>query len=819
MLETEINSRLLRLNETCLDWPAVAISINGRHIEARHSIAPPKGLSQEFVEGILRFKVSIKPNNGYFIKHVEITSNESLPTPDYVDIDFQRTDDDALASCGYRATYEPPKKDRPEEEGGGIMPGCGYPLIGKKYFTGLEHQAGFNTIEEPGAYRLRHHPIWNGNRLETINAVFGISNDPKSAFRDYLEKIRLKNQTKPLFAFCSFWSDPYLGDYEYQTHLDNYLTYINAFRQLNLHPDIYTLDAGWNDRQTIFHPKSDALGGDAGLRKLREEINTFGSDLSLWLSHNGPMGITPEYLTSLGVSVGSGQSSTYCGEGYGVLMDEKLEKLLTARFCQLAGPEINATHFKMDWDNDCATNPEFNEKYPTRNHVREASINVMNRIAAAIRKVNPKIIIRNGWWPSPWWLCHANHFFLPDSADSEYSTLPAKDQRNSSSTHRDIQYYNVLRRDHSMVPLDCFDNHEFPQAMRNPFTGNPAIWTDTAYLAIMRGSSYLSWKQQPEALEDWQVEAMREIIEFARCYQKNIFVHHGYMTLGHPGKGEIYGFAQPNTDSTWCLLRNPLCIPQTVKLGNIVRHNVASIIQFYPDFREYHSCEEITLLAHEVKVLIFNTQIQRLPFDVPFQVFGNYEYRFPASLNINKEVRPLVGTIYQIPELMCSDQKVEKVNHKTSFYFKLRVPYRMRNFEIQFRLSDPDRKLHIKIYSSRYDQAFHSSYAIPLTEIPHSNPGHGEQKNIAPFCEQPMRYFSAAAASGGETYYRLEIHDDKFDPATLDLWAAGYEAPSRNAVLLNSPPTGFNKKLPYPHPFGFPVCIKCDFKENLILKS
>lgn len=811
-LNLQIRDGFLLAGTLKLKWPAVAAGIAGRRIEAGNAVAPPDGLSQEFADGPLRFRVRVIPRPGRFVKQVEITSDEALPTPDYVDVDFQTVDDPELSRRGYMAGGEPPKKDRPEEEGGGMMPGCGYPLIGGKYFVGLEHQAGFNIIEGPGTYRLRHYPVWTGNKLESIDAVFGVGDDPETAFGDYLDEIRLKNQSGPLFAFCSFWSDPYLGNYEYQVHIDNYRTYVKAFHRLGLRPDIYTLDAGWNDRQTFFLPKQDEIGGDPGLALLRREMNEFGSDLSLWISHNGPMGIDPAYLKKIGIAVGGGMSSTYCGEGYGVLMDAEFERLLKERFRFLAGPEIHAVHFKVDWDNDCASNPDFAEKYPTRNHVREASINAMNRIAAAIREVNPGAVIRNGWWPSPWWLCHANHFFLPDSGDSEYAALPAKNQRSSAATHRDIQYYNVLRRDRSMVPLDSFDNHEFPHAMRNPFTEDPATWADTVWHAVMRGSSYLSWKQQPEALEDWQVEAMREIMEFARRYREHIFVRRGYMVLGHPGKGQVYGFVQPGNGSSWCVLRNPLSLPQSVKLENIVFPEAASIIQFYPDFRQYGAGEEIVLLAHEVKLMIFDARARKLPFAMPFQVGGSYEYRFPASLTVDDRVRPMVDAIYQIPALECSGQSVETTGGIQHFRFKVRAPYRLRNFELQFRLPDPARKLRIRLYSSRYEATSRtSSYAMPLTEIPYSSPGHGEKKNPDGFPDQSMRYFSVNAPQGGEAYYSLEIEGGEIGPAELELWAAGYEAPSREAIVLKEGPEGFEKGLPYPHPLGFPLSAQCKF--------
>jgi len=801
-----------------LDWPAVAISIGGKFAEIIAAGAPViahQRVSQEFIADSLKISVSIRAFPKHFSKRVEIFSEKNLPTPDYIDVDIQTIPDPDLSRRGYVSTGEIHDYQSAEEEGGGLKPGCGYPLIGRWFFVGLEHQAAFNTIEEQNdqssRYRLRHYPQWSGHQLETVDAVFGISSNPEESFYDYLDGIRLPILNKPLFSFCSFWSDPYIGNYEYEVNAENYLSFVEAFNRLGLRPDVYTLDAGWQNRQTVFEGKS-SLGGDEGLIELRRQINGYGSDLSLWISHNGPMGIAPEYLNSLGIETGAGESSTYCGEGYGVLMDEKLEKLLCERFCQLAGPEFRSVMFKIDWDNDCATNEKFVEKYLTRNHVRQASINVMNRIAAAIRRVNPDVIIRNGWWPSPWWLRHATHFFLPDSGDSEYSMLPAKNQRASSATHRDIQYYNMLRRDRSAVPLDCIDNHEFSHALRNPFVETPAAWVDNLWLAVMRGSTYFPFTLQPESLESWQAVTLRAMMDFSRCYADKFFVPRGKMILGHPGKGEIYGFLLPSEDRSWCLLRNPLPLPQRFQFNAaaLAGHSVESAIQFYPDFR-HQADDEIILGAHEVKVFTFEkTRVNPL-FEYPFQIIEEALF-FPASTLFNAEIRPDVARIYQISEVKFSEQKTESQDGCLSLFFKLLAPYRMRNFELQFKLGGEDiEKLNVQLKSSRYEDNVSSSYAIPVTEISFNTPGHGESKNPDGFPVANARYFSAPAPQGGEAYYRLDISGGDIEIENIDLWASGHEGWSRQSLKETNAPYIFDEGLPVQHPDGFPLSIQCEF--------
>ena len=820
-LEIELNSETLKVtrldSETSieLNWPACVLSYENKIIKPSFSEKYPKwdrqSISQKFISGELEFEITITLSDFcWFHKDVKVTKHKPLKTIDYIDVDFQKVDD-SLKSCGYSPTLNEESQKNRDEEGSGFIAGCGYPLIGRKYFIGLEHPAASNISSNGSNYYLRHYPQWNGDVLESISAVFSWNDDPVMIFRKYLDTIRLPQLAQPLVAFGTFWSDPYIGDYEYAVHYENYMSFLTAFEQLGLKPDVFTLDAGWNNRQSVFQAKDD-MGGDFGLRKLREYMKSQDIDLSLWLSHNGPMGISADYLKSRDIFVGEGSGAAYSIGKYGVLMDKKLEKILKERFCELAG-NLGALHFKMDWDNECASTPEFNRDFPSINHVRQGSINAMARIAEAMRVVNSQVIIRNGWWPSPWWLAITNHVWLCHSGDCEYTSQTSKNQREAASTHRDTLYYAVLQRDRSMIPLDSFDNHEFPDALRNPFVEEPLSWINAVWLSFMRGSSYLAYTLQPEKLENWQIESFKAIINFCREYSKNIFVKHGYMFGGCPSRGEVYGFMQPGKSQSWCILRNPSPLPQSFKFDVDklkLSHNVKSTLQFYPYYKLVD--QEIVLSAHGIALLIFDSAEQQMPFEYEFMTTlesGKYRNYFPSALTVNDNIRPFVNEIYQVPKLEVSDIERNTKNKKVTFTFEIKCPYRMRDFELQIGIKGPDAtRASAKVILSRYEQAETSCCTLPVSEYNVNMPGYGEKNNPELIADEAQKYFAIRLADGGCSFYKVEINNIEFKQNELEMWLSGYEAPSRQSLNTNEAPFGFSRALPHQHPRGFPRHIR-----------
>jgi len=818
------DSTLLVLNKltgtkAVLNWPAVSVSIGTRIYRPSRPSSPPellkKSFRQKFTVDGLFFSISISIGDGPWLrKKLSVSTYKQMPTPDYVELDNQSIVPDGLELCGYRASKQSTEK-RAGEEGTGFIAGCGYPLIGRDFFAGIEHPAAFSLLEKSErseSFNLRHFPVWGDGKLEEVDSVIGWRDgDARGAFADYLDSIRLKPLTKPFISFCTFWSDPYLGDREYEVSYSAYEAFFKAFQKQCLIPDAFTLDAGWNERNSIFRSKKK-IGGDKGLVKLRTLARKMGSSLSLWLSHNGPMGIDPAYMKKRGFEVGSGTSAAYSGDGYGVMMDSEFEKALEKRFVELAG-NIGAVHFKIDWDNECASNEKFSERYPTYNHVRQASINAFFRIARKLRKVRPRVILRNGWWPSPWWLTEANHLWLPDSGDSEYASLPSDSQRDSAQTHRDLMYYNVLVRDKSAVPLDCFDNHEFPDAFRNPFLNEPVNFTNAVWLSFVRGSTYIAYTIHPESLEPWQANALKGIMKFCSENSSSIFVRRGRMVLGSPGKGEIYGFLQPGKDESWCVLRNPHKNTAKQKLdSSFLSHKCVSALQFYPHFESLDMSDEITFLPHELKVVIFSSKKIGLPYTVPFMVEKKnsaFDFRFPASLEMGRNVKPLAHPVHRIDSLRCV--KFERLGngHDLLLRWIIQLPYRFRDARISIM---SDAKLKLRASSGRYHDGL-SAYTIPVAEISPSRMGYGEAKNNPDGAPEYPSFYYFSVPDGGEVCISLEI-EGVAKKSGLSAWVSGYEAPSRDAVrkvkMMKYPAKG----LPVQNPLGFGTVLELPVKSE-----
>ena len=790
-------------------FPAAAVSFDDERFEASVPAGNPLplpngGWMAEFSAGPCRFKVTVTPGEGnWFFKQVEVVSDTDLPTPDYLEVDFQKQRAEGLECRGYTCTSGAESAESlNDEQGSGVVPGCGYPLVGKDMFTGIEHPAAFNTIvsEEDGVFhwRLRHFPVWENRKITSYRAVIGLSNEPLELFYEYLDTLRLPVLKKPLIAFCSFWSDPYAGNFEYIVTRENYDSLIDAFNKLGLRPDIYTLDAGWQDRNSILRTK-ECCGGEDGLMDIGRKVRSAGADLSLWMSPNGPVGIAGDFLRSRGIAVGKGASCHYSYGEYGVLIDERLEKELTDRACELVSDKYKVCHFKVDWDNECATTCDFKEKYPTRNHVREASINVMARINRAARAINPALMTRNGRWPSPWYLHLTTHVSLPNGGDCEYGSLPALSQRDASSNHRDFLYWCVFCRDRSVFPLDVLDNHEFSHSIRNPFQETPGVWSNTCVWAVLRGSSYHQYTLMPEALEDEYAEVLRRTMAVLRAHPEKILTGRSRMIGGNPLAGSVYGFVHPGRDGSAVIgLRNSLPIPVEYTMPQEFLYYEQS----YPDCRRFCAGEKVVFAPHEVKVLSGRNDNHKFLPDSLCQLVpdgnGNCLCYLPASQ------KPDVLDVHRIPELRETYRSEQVPENGIELAFGVMTPWRMRDFKLILKVNKKDCTAEqIQLRTSRLKSCRESSYTVPLAEIPAGLPGSGERKNSASVPERTSRFFAADMPQGGEVFFSLSFDNRSIAKEDLELWLTGYEAPARQPeeTLLPEPA---DTLLFIPHPQGFP---------------
>ncbi len=867
-------------------WPSVRLSIEGKvtdlnNLEGNYSIntttyktnntigqkillAEPKSEKRE-----IEFEVSVTITNFPWIKkRVAIKSYKKITTPDFVEIDTQIVEGEKLEKRGYiphiENPFSPSHISGNEEEGSGFIAGCGYPLIGRHLFFGLEHPAGFNVVEtisrapQKQRIRLYHHPTWNTEiqtisneksySLNTIEEVIGFSENAEKAFYRYIDTFRTTPLKNPITSLCTFWSDPYLGNNEYNVTFSSLKLFIEAFGRLKIHNPVFILDAGWHDRRTLLQAKKE-IGKDDGLLRLNKLAEKIGGKLGLWISFNGPMAFSSEFLKNKGFAIGKGPGAAYSNGEYAVLMDKNFEKALTNRLKELVS-RIGIYLLKIDWDNECATNQDFNQQYPTINHVREATINAYFRIIRKVREVNSNIVVRMGWWPSPWWLQVANYVWLPDSGDCEYSSIPSLTPRDSAVTHRDFMYYNVLVRDKSVQPLDSFDNHEFPMANRNPFSENPGKWTDIVWLTFLRGTTYLAMELQPESLELWQIDTLNRINDFCRIHSQEIYGGYSQMYPGNPLLGEIYGFCHKFQDTTWCVLRNPLPIPQVTSL----KLNSTLIYQIYPHWHRLPTSvitRGIKFLPHEVKVIILKKSQRKSKPDgnlstiisEPYMILprgNNALIYFPASSEIDTTIQPMVDKVQRIPRLQCKDYKITASKDSIIIRWFLEIPHRMHNTRVTIMAKTNNSSRDIPIATiSRYKWD-DEGYSLPVKIIKSSAPGYGEKRNPLSSPYTKYIFYSLDLPSGGTI--SLSVKSSKYCPKFREAWIWGYEGLSRNykkIKLYSRLPYKSNEEgnkyintdilqlekciskkvplesmLPVQHPSGFPRTLRLPLEGN-----
>jgi hypothetical protein len=194
------------------------------------------------------------------------------------------------------------------------------------------------------------------------------------------------------------------------------------------------------------------------------------------------------------------------------------------------------------------------------------------------------------------------------------------------------------------------------------------------------------------------------------------------------------------------------------------------------------------------------------------QINGNFEYSFPASLTVNDQIKPLITELNQIPEMKFFDVSREATGNNLMYSFGLKTHYRQRQCALQLAIHSHSKSPQVKACGSRYPGAAGSMYTLPVTMIPVNAPGYGEQRNLDYDPENSgISYYTINIPDGGEFFYKLEISglvpEDK-----VEIWATGWEAPSREKMVMAKGPANFKSKssLPFQHPLGFERLLKLE---------
>ena len=754
----------------------------------------------------------------WFRKQVSLRAPEGTPTPDRLLVEVQADPPAPVRRVGYGLRGGP---DRDEQEGLDIyvaQPGCGYPVWAGDWFVGLEHPTGFAVPGE--RLELYHHPVWDDEGvIESFPVVFGPGETHArvaAAFMDYLWRIRRTKLARPFLTITSGWSTRALGGGEYIGSYEGNLVFARAMLDIGLRPDAMAIDAGYFERRSLFRHKGDDAS-DALFTRFAREIADMGLDLSVWVSHNGRTGFDMEWIREQGWETGEGPGSYAHGE-FVVMMQPEFEEALGRRFEQIVG-EIGARHLKIDWDNECATNGRFAERYPTPEHVREASIGVFNRIDTRMRAANPDLLTRNGWWPSPWWLQWADHVWLATSGDCEYASLPSRTQRDREMTHRDAIYHQITRVSETPFPLDAFDNHGFAHALDNTFSEPVHTWLDNAVMQFTRGSTYLHMCVCPEGLGEGQVRALQGVMDWVHARGEELGTRGTAMFGGSPAEGEVYGFLHPGEGAAWLVLRNPSPQPQVFATGAALSLQLGwaprTIRQVYPHWQDLALIEGITMLGHEVRLIHLLREPRADPSPIPGAPFmvreceGGFEYQFPSARPLTDEVGPLVHPDMQIPEIAAEPTADEPIEGGRRRQWYVAIPHRLARAELYVRIRGDEQDLDsltVRCGTSRY-RGSPMAHTIPAERVfRNENRARMLAHFMPPLGPRDRDDYVFALPDGGYSSVTLDLLGEGAERVRLEVWVTGWEAPARQSIVRGDAPAD-GPLLP-PHPYGFPRCLR-----------
>ena len=764
-------------------------------------------------------RYTLESDRPWFRKQIELEAPPVITPPARLWIDLQRDVPGPVRRVGYGLRGGMNAEEQTGLDTYADQPGCGYPVWWDDWFVGVEHPCGFVV---PGQrLELFHHPVWSSDRkIVSYSAVYGAAADHASvpeAFQDYLWHIRLPRLDRPIFHLSVGWSTRYIGDREYLESFEGNRAFAESLLALDLKPDAMALDAGWFDRRTIYRHKEDDED-DTRLIAFQKWLKEQGLDLALWVTHNGPVGYDTDWIQDQGWLVGESQTprSTYSHGTFVAMPQPSFEEAIATRWERLVG-EIGVVHFKIDWDNDCATHPDLAAAYPTPDHVREASVNAFNRIDRRLRAVNPTLVTRNGWWPSPWWLCWANHTWLVDSGDCEYTAWPSRTQRDRALTHRDACYYQVFRRSETPIPLDPFDNHEFVQAPTNAFGDDPDTWLNNIVLAATRGTTYMPMPVCPEALTDEGASRLQQLMDWMRYHGEELGTRGTRMVLGDPASGHPYGFLHPSAGDAWLVLRNPSVEPQEIGLPVLdwLGYHPRTIRQTFPYWHDLDPDLPITLLGHEVVLLRLFRNPQASVSPIPGSAFTvtpgpeGCRYDFPGARQLTCEVGPGVHPDMRIDGLTAelTDDKRAPGSRQLQWY--VAVPYRFQRPELLLTLRGTEGILdgvNLRAGGSRH-RGGGIRYTYTTQQIHgQERQGHGEMRFLPPVGTRDRADYAFRIHDGGWASVTVDITGEEVDSLVVSAWITGFEAPARQTIVRPDPPAA-GPLLPG-HPLGFSTCIR-----------
>jgi hypothetical protein len=424
---------------------------------------------------------------------------------------------------------------------GGHVPGS--PVVAGDFFFAYEHAnsdcaipPALPSLGQQVTCRLKRDAAIQRDRPTVQSSAYGVTppGQMRRGFLYYVERERA-HPYRPALHYNSWydvsWPGHRMNEAECMAVIDVFGRELTAKRGVRL--QCYLWDDGWDEIGSLW--RIDPKGFPRGFAPMLAAARKQGSALGVWIGPWGGYGSARKKRIEAGEKEGfevvDGVFSMAGPNYYRRFLETSLYWI----------KEIGCVHFKYDGMSAA--------------RIEEAE--AMVRIIAELRKVEPDLFVNltTGTWPSPFYLWHGDSTWR---GGFDMGFVGAGSKRQQWITYRDLETYRGVVLKSPLYPINSLMTQgivhaRFGPAGRMPMDAKEFRDEVRSFFASGTCTQELYITPQKLSQENW--DDLAEAARWAHA-RADVLVDVHWIG-GHPGKGEVYGWAAWTPKKAMLALRNP----------------------------------------------------------------------------------------------------------------------------------------------------------------------------------------------------------------------------------------------------------------------
>lgn len=538
--------------------------------------------------------------------------------------------------------------------------GRGQPVfVDDAWFVALEHPNSSNICEN-GTLTLRQFPGYRfgkeGVTLQTM--VIGGSAPARidEAMDAYVDGFRRPPRAISLY---NTWCDMRTDKLTAKNIIDTAYTLKKRLEPYNSQFDYFVIDDGWQNKMSIWQPLKSRFPD--GLAPVFESLRNLDYKGGLWLPLTGVM-LDIKWGEARDYEAACGQYYCLSGTNYNRALRKRVREI--QKTCQIS-------FFKHDFNYFNCTRVQHGH-FASYMQSSEANVDALCKLLEEETATNPNILlaVTSGLWPSPWWLKYCDIIWMGGKDHDFDYTLPASRGSAAEMNYRDGALYKICKEDGMVFPLSSFMTHGVVDARHTVYdiaAEDNEGWANYVMNYLGRGTLLREFYISPEKLTPLRWKILARALAWARslnnCMKNSAFI------LGDPRKGELFGYAGADENTSYLSLRNPSLFGT-----NIAAHDLGVVGQLCEVVYPYHEffiprIDTTFTIPGETVWQTVNTSRENIPLPVPLGIrstllTGSYnttQYRvyhppgFSGSFTVESPV--------PIDNIVCEGAHASRISH------------------------------------------------------------------------------------------------------------------------------------------------------------